>query len=163
MSISIFFPHSHRRLCLTAAIFLICGCATCPTSPGINRQKQDIPQSELKSQLKVNQDHAPSEDISAGAKALSAYQAAKNSNSIAAYQEFVRLFPDSKFVSDALSRSEKLHFTLAKEMNTILGYFQFLKQYPRTTYRSDIMQRISKISWENARENPSLFLFGELL
>lgn len=148
---------------MTAAILLICGCGTSSTLNGINSQKQDIPQSELKSQLKGNQDHVTSENILADAKALSAYQAAKRSNSIAAYQDFIKIFPDSKFVSDATSRSEELHFTLAKEMNTILGYFEFLKQYPRTTYRSDIMQRISKISWEDAREKPSLFLFSELL
>ena len=58
-----------------------------------------------------------------------AFNAAKEKNTIVAYDKFLREYEDSEFAYQAKKLRENIKFKEAKESNTISGYDEYLKEY----------------------------------
>jgi hypothetical protein len=68
------------------------------------------------------------------------YRPYKLRNDIEGYREFISLFPQNRFVQDALMQIDELEFAPYEKTNSIEGFMEFRIQYPnnRNISRTDI-------------------------
>src|SRR5210317_1075338 len=58
------------------------------------------------------------------------YQPYKLKNTINGYREFIALYPENTFVSDAKLQIENLEFAPYEEEDSVEGYMEFKMRYP---------------------------------
>lgn len=80
----------------------------------------------------------------------SRWQDASAKNTIIAYEEFLRQYPDSNHTATAKQKIEGLRWQEANARNTIAAYERFLKQYPESNYTATAKQKIEKLRWQEA-------------
>jgi outer membrane protein assembly factor BamD (BamD/ComL family) len=85
------------------------------------------------------------------------YERAVSTNSITAYENYLREFPNSKYRVDVNSRLQKLYdeqaWKLAISSNTIYGFKNYLTKYPDGKHVADARKNIEKIERQNEIDN----------
>lgn len=75
-----------------------------------------------------------------------AYLEAQQLNTVAAYQDFISLYPDASEAPLAMKRRDKLAYDDAVRRNSADAFMEFLKNYPNSEYVADIQQKyVNKI------------------
>ncbi len=75
------------------------------------------------------------------------YEKAKQSNTVQAYEDFIKKFPDGKHKSSALERIEELEFEGAKLENTTAGYKRFLAKYLESKLGTQARDGLDRLVW----------------
>ena len=77
------------------------------------------------------------------------YRPYQQQNTIEAYQEFIKKYPDNLFVSEAKCSIEHLEFAPYEQKDTIEGYRDFMKSYPLTAIFHELLRKL--ISWNSSK------------
>jgi len=91
------------------------------------------------------------------------WEKAQRLNTIEAYQEFLRKYPNSEFTSDAKKKMEILEWEKAKQDDTIKAYQEFLRKYPNSEFTSDAKKKIEILEWEKAKQDDTIEAYQEFL
>jgi len=86
-----------------------------------------------------------------------AFAVARQRNTIAAYQSFVRAFPKSRLVRSAQDGIVPLAFEEARSANTIEGYDSFVRAYPKSAQAADAKQRLKELRAEEHQRKAETF------
>ena len=79
------------------------------------------------------------------ATAESRYKEARSIDTIAAYQEFLKSYPEGEFADTAKTRIEYKNFEKAKSVNTVSAYAQFMDSSDSELFKNYATQQIQKI------------------
>jgi hypothetical protein len=71
------------------------------------------------------------------------WKEAESTNTIAGYEKFLTLHPQSEFSNDARSKIQRLRFNEANQKDQILYYTEFLKVYPKGEYSQPIQASLN--------------------
>jgi hypothetical protein len=77
--------------------------------------------------------------------AQSRYKEARSIDTIAAYQEFLKSYPEGEFAETAKTRIENKKFEKAKSVNTVSAYEQFIDSSNSELFKNYATQQIRKI------------------
>jgi len=72
------------------------------------------------------------------------WKMAESENSITACEDFLKQYPQGKFVDKARSKIEAIYFDQAKAANSINAYNDFLKRYPNTNFANEIQELLEE-------------------
>ena len=81
--------------------------------------------------------------------AQSRYKEARSIDTIAAYQEFLKSYPEGEFAKTAKTRIENKNFEKAKSVNTVSAYEQFIDSSGSELFKNYATQKIQKIYEED--------------
>jgi len=87
--------------------------------------------------------------IYACATAQSRYNEARSIDTIAAYQEFLKSYPEGEFAKIAKTRIENKKFEKAKSVHTVSAYEQFIDSSDSELFKNYATQQIEKIYEED--------------
>ena len=76
------------------------------------------------------------------------YEKARQTDTIAAYREFLNKYPDSNFTKPAMTRIEEKNFEKAESENTVAAYERFLEVSESDLFKNYAKQRILNIYTE---------------
>lgn len=96
--------------------------------------------------------------ILVGCAATKKYEAAKQANTISAYENYLKEYPNNKYTEEISLNLEKLYeerdWDLALKYNTIASFNEFISKYPTSRNVTKAYKNIKKINenrdWENA-------------
>ncbi len=88
---------------------------------------------------------------------------AESENSITAYENYLKQYPQGKFADEARSRIETIHFEKAETANTIKAYDDFLKRYAEGDFADKARSKIEAISFDQAKAVNSVEAYEEFL
>lgn len=80
-----------------------------------------------------------------------AWKRTTDMGSIAAYEAFLREYPESEFIPEARRKLEALRFDEAKMTGTVAAYEDFLRRYPQATFAQDAQQKLEDLRLHEAR------------
>lgn len=69
---------------------------------------------------------------------------AKSENSISAYEDYLKLYPEGQFIESAITKIEAIDFEQAKAGGDINEYLIFLKLYPDSDFVSEITELLEE-------------------
>jgi hypothetical protein len=84
-------------------------------------------------------------------------------NSITAYEDYLKLYPQGKFADEAKSRIETIYFEKAEAANTIRAYEEFLKRYSEGQSADSARSKIEAIYFEQAKSVNSIEAYEDFL
>lgn len=84
-------------------------------------------------------------------------------NTISAYEEFLRRYPQGTLANEARSRIEKLYFDQAQAKNTIAAYDEFLRRYPQGRLADDTRSRREKLYWKDTEAINTIAAYEDFL
>jgi hypothetical protein len=91
------------------------------------------------------------------------YRPYQQQNTIAAYQEFMKKYPDNLFVSEAKCTIELLQFSPYEQKDTIDGYREFMKSYPSNRNASRAVEKIDQLEFKQAEDADTIAAYREFL
>ena len=91
------------------------------------------------------------------------WEAAKSTDTIQAYEEFLKRYPEGKFSDEACSRLEELYFQRATKANTIEVYREFLKRYPWGRFSDKARSRLEELYFQRASKTNTIEAYEEFL
>ena len=91
------------------------------------------------------------------------YRPYQQQNTIAAYQEFIKKYPDNLFVSEAKCTIELLQFSPYEQIDTIDGYREFMKSYPSNRNASRAVEKIDQLEFKQAEDADTIAAYREFL
>jgi len=80
------------------------------------------------------------------------WDSASTKNTKAAYEDFLRQYPNSEFTSEAKLKIETINFKEAEKENTLESYEKFIKCYPSSQFVGQAKSNIESISFQQAKE-----------
>ena len=86
----------------------------------------------------------------------SAFNSAKEENTIVAYNQFLRKHGESEFAPKAKKLREELVFTKAKNGKTISDYDYYLREYPKGIYVVEVKKLREEFVFNEAKERDSI-------
>ncbi len=96
------------------------------------------------------------------ASVVSQYTKTREIDTIEAYEEFIKNYPDSEFVNEAKKRIEELEdFEVAKTKNTIDSYRAFINKYPESEYVKETEASIRQIYLSDKTINDLIKIFSD--
>lgn len=91
--------------------------------------------------------------ILAGCESMeSRWQDAQSKNTVEAYENFIKDYPESPFDEEAKGKIIELQFESAKEKNTILAYEEFIEKYPESSFIEEAQSKITELQYEIVRQ-----------
>jgi outer membrane protein assembly factor BamD (BamD/ComL family) len=84
-------------------------------------------------------------------------------NSITAYEDYLKLYPQGKFADEAKSRIETIYFEKAEATNTISAYEDFLKRYSEGQLADEARSNIEAIYFDQAKSVNSVEAYEDFL
>jgi hypothetical protein len=91
------------------------------------------------------------------------YRPYQQKNSIEAYQEFIKKFPDNLFVSEAKCSIEFFEFAPYEQKDTIEGYRDFMKSYPANRNITRAVEKIDQLEFKQAEDADTIAGYREFL
>jgi len=88
---------------------------------------------------------------------------AESENSITAYEDYLKQYPQGKFADEARSRIETIHFEKAETANTIEAYADFLKRYAEGDFADKARSKIEAIYFDQAKAANSIEAYEDFL
>ena len=88
--------------------------------------------------------------------ASSAYKEAKETNTVEAYNEFLREYSGSKYAEDAIKLRLSAAYQAARVANSIAAYDEFLRIYQNNEYTLSVRQLREESAFTNAKEQDTL-------
>jgi len=88
---------------------------------------------------------------------------AQSKNTIEAYEDFLRHYPNGSFTIEARSGMEKLYFNQAQSKNTIETYDDFLKRYPNGSLTTEAWVRIEKLYFDQAQSKNTIDAYEDFI
>ncbi len=92
-----------------------------------------------------------------------AYKSAKEADTVEAYEDFLKEYPNKKYAGEALSRIEALNFSAAKKADTIEAYESFLAKYPKGSFTDKALLRIEELPFKHARKTDTPEAYEQFL
>jgi TolA-binding protein len=87
----------------------------------------------------------------------------KRQNTPAAYEQFVKQYPQSEFAREARDRLEGLYFDEAKAKGTIAAFEQYLARYPRGRLAAEAQDRLEALYFDGAKAKGGIAAFEQYL
>lgn len=87
----------------------------------------------------------------------------ESENSITAYEDYLKQYPQGKFADEARSRIETIHFEKAETANTIEAYDDFLKRYAEGDFADKARSKIEAIYFDQAKAANSIEAYEDFL
>ena len=84
-------------------------------------------------------------------------------NTITAYQEFIKKYPDNLFVSEAKCSIEQLEFVPYEQQDTVAGYRDFIKSYPSNRNIARAAEKIDQLEFKQAEDTDTIAAYREFL
>jgi hypothetical protein len=91
------------------------------------------------------------------------YRPYQQQNTIEAYQEFIKKYPDNLFVSEAKCSIEHLVFAPYEQKDTIEGYRDFMKSYPANRNISRAVEKIDQLEFKEIEDTDTIAAYREFL
>jgi hypothetical protein len=91
------------------------------------------------------------------------WENAISKNSIAAYEDYLELYPQGKFADEAKLRIETIYFEKAEATNTIKTYEDFLKRYSEGQFADRARSKIEAIYFDQAKSVNSVEAYEDFL
>ena len=91
------------------------------------------------------------------------YRPYQQQNTIEAYQEFIKKYPDNLFVSEAKCSIEHLVFAPYEQKDTIEGYRDFMKSYPANRNISRAVEKIDQLEFKQFEDTDTIAAYREFL
>jgi hypothetical protein len=91
------------------------------------------------------------------------YRPYQQKNTIAAYLEFIKKYPDNLFISEARCSIETLEFTPYEQKDTIEGYRDFMKSYPANRNISRAVEKIDQLEFKQIEDTDTIAAYREFL
>lgn len=86
----------------------------------------------------------------------SRWENSESSNTIEAYEAFLKKYPVGEFSKLAKDRLDKLYYYRARGENTIEAYLNYIKNFPQSIYRDSSMFYAENLAWEEVKKNNSV-------
>jgi outer membrane protein assembly factor BamD (BamD/ComL family) len=86
-----------------------------------------------------------------------------NSNTLEAYEFFIKQHPFADKVAEAMTYIENIDWQNAKSNNTVEGFNKFLKKHPGSSYSNEAQTNIENLDWQNAKAKNTLEAFNEFV
>ena len=80
------------------------------------------------------------------------WESAQSTNTIQAYKNFLKSYPDSSFSNEARYKLESMYFQKTIDENTIHSYRAFLDKYPQSRFAAEANRKIGQIVLGEQRE-----------
>ncbi len=94
----------------------------------------------------------------------SEFKKARNIDTVVAYQEFLKKYPNSEFTKEAKKRIEELEYEKAKSENTIESYQRFIEKYPDSEFGSTAKEKIAiQKDFETAKTKNTIEAYEEFI
>jgi serine/threonine-protein phosphatase 6 regulatory ankyrin repeat subunit B len=78
-------------------------------------------------------------------KLIADFKKAQDTNTIMAYEDFLKQHPNSTFANEVALSLEKLYFDKALSENTVTGYKKFIEKYPKGKLSDEVKIKIEKL------------------
>ena len=91
------------------------------------------------------------------------YRPYQQQNTIEAYQEFIKKYPDNLFVSEAKYSIEHLVFAPFEQKDTIEGYRDFMKSYPANRNITRAVEKIDQLEFKQIEDTDTIAAYREFL
>jgi len=91
------------------------------------------------------------------------YRPYQQQNTISAYQEFIKKYPDNLFVPEAKCSIEFFEFAPYEQKDTIEGYRDFMKTYPANRNISRAVEKIDQLEFKQAEDADTIAAYREFL
>jgi outer membrane protein assembly factor BamD (BamD/ComL family) len=75
----------------------------------------------------------------------------KKVDSVAGYELFLEIYPNTKYSKKAQQRLEELFWNKTQQENTIAAYDEFLKRFPNSIHLSIAQKNLEELWWERAQ------------
>ena len=98
-----------------------------------------------------------------GCGAGAAFDKAKQTNTVIAYDQFLRDHPDSEYASGARALRRESFFSEAQAKNSIESYENYLREYSRGKFVAQALNAVERLRYEQAMNRKSLELYDEYL
>lgn len=95
--------------------------------------------------------------------AQTALQDAHKVDTVEAYDDFLKRFPDDKLSAKARDWREDALYREVSLQNTLEGYKVYLKEYPNGKYAGQIKEEIEKLLWQKAQTNQTAVEYEKYL
>ncbi|MCX7001272.1 MAG: tetratricopeptide repeat protein, partial [Candidatus Sumerlaeota bacterium] len=92
-----------------------------------------------------------------------AWKDATSANTIAAYEEFLKKYPQSQYGQEACQKLEELYFYKAKTTNTIQSYEEFLKRCRHGPLSREAENKLEEFYFEKAKNADTIEAYEEFL
>jgi len=73
------------------------------------------------------------------------WKKAQQGNSVKAYEDYIKQYPDGKFVEKAKAAVEKMEWEQALATNTPGAFLTFMKKYPKSNYAAQAKAEVDKL------------------
>jgi outer membrane protein assembly factor BamD (BamD/ComL family) len=91
------------------------------------------------------------------------YNKARSENTVSAYDNFSKQYPESQYKNEIRSLIDSIHFHQTKERNTINAYTNFLNMYPESQYKDSINFLIEKAYFTQCQNIDSINSYFDFL
>jgi hypothetical protein len=91
------------------------------------------------------------------------WKQAKDSNTAAAYTDFIAKHPQGSHVDEARAAIENLDWDTAKAADTTDAYTAYLAKYPQGMHANDVKSSIENLNWSNAKSTATAAAYQEYL
>jgi uncharacterized protein YlxP (DUF503 family) len=88
---------------------------------------------------------------------------AQSENSITAYEDYLKQYPQGEFADEARSQIETIHFEKAETANTIEAYADFLERYPQGELADRVRSTVQGIHFDKAKATNSVESYQDFL
>jgi outer membrane protein assembly factor BamD (BamD/ComL family) len=88
---------------------------------------------------------------------------AKNTNTVASYYEFLKMYPNSSKESEIMSKIHKIEYDFVVSKNEISTYQDYLEDYPESIYCNDVKKKIEVLYYEKTIKSISIKDFEDFL
>jgi len=88
---------------------------------------------------------------------------AESENSITAYEDFLKQYPQGEFADEAQLQIEAIYFEKAEAVNTIEAYADFLKHYSEGEFADEAQSQIKAIYFEKAEAANTIEAYADFL
>ena len=91
------------------------------------------------------------------------FEQASQQNTIQAYDQYLRTYPNGKYVTDVEGKRESLWIEKAAQQHTIESYEQYIQEYPKGIYLTEALQLIESLYFKKAKESNTVEAYDAYL
>ena len=101
--------------------------------------------------------------ISVFSQSKKKWEQTQSLNSITAYEEFIKKYPDGKYTELARQGLEQLEFMNAKQLSTVKAYEGFLKKYPSSKNSELAKQNLEQLEFLAVTKQNTVAAFEDFI
>ena len=91
------------------------------------------------------------------------WEKARSENTVEAYRDYLKHYPDGRYVYAAQAEMEKLSFANARKRNTVSAYEEYLKEYPKGKNADIARAEMETLAFADAQRRDTIGAYEDYL